>query len=485
MGVRRSTYYAFGTRHANVLIHFIGIAIIARLLTPAEIGVFTVSAAFVMLSQILRDFGIGSYLIQARELDRPRICSAMGVGLLIGGALTVLICLLAWPLAIFYDQPGVADVLYIQSATFLLMPIHGISLALLKRNLEFGQAFWFETASSLAWAGTAITLAYLGFSYYSLAWSSLSGSILMLLLVAAVRRDVILFRPSLAHWRAVVGFGSVVAAANLITQIGVLAPAIVMGRMLGFSDVAFYNRGHSVTRMFRDTVEKGSRAIALPAFAAQLRDDAFSKESYLYGATLITGISWPFFCGLALMAYPVVRILFGDQWDAAVPVLQYLAVSNIIMALVIMSSEVMVAVGAVKYVLHKALIIQSTRIAIVVACSFYSFEAVAAGQIAVGVIAVAVSQFYLRRAIGLGFRDLVMASMPSAAVTAVSMIGPVLVALFYPPGPGLLWPPLVLAVASGGIGWLVAVFAVGHPVRNEIMILFRKTRSLVASPHRV
>jgi hypothetical protein len=67
----------------------------------------------------------------------------------------------------------------------------------------------------------------------------------------------------------------------------------------------------------------------------------------------------------------------------------------------------------------------------------------------------------------------------------MSMAGPALVAIFYPPAPDLVWSPFLLAVATGALGWLAGVYVVGHPVRDELEILFRKTWSLVASPHRV
>ena len=481
MSIRRSSYLAFGSRHVSVMTSFIASAIIARLLTPDEIGVFTVSTAFVTLSQILRDFGIGSYLIQAPQLDIRRMRAAMGVALLIGVLLAGLICLVAQPLAAFYGRAGVATVLYILSGTFLLMPVTGIGFALLRRDLAFGAAFWFETISNLAWAAAAIALAYLGFSYRSLAWGSLVGVAFQLAMFLVLRPDLILFRPSLVGWRDVVSFGSLVAVTNLIAQIGVLSPAIVMGRLLGFSDVAFYNRGHSLTRIFRDTVENGARMIALPAFAAQLRQGAFRKDGYLYATTLITGISWPFFCTLALMAYPTVRILFGDQWDAAVPVVQLLAVANLLNALVILAPNVMIAVGAVKLSLYREIAVQGLRIGLVVLCAFHSFEAVAAAQIVVFGATLAINEVLLHRLVGLTLRDMVHATLPSLAVTAASVVGPAAVAILYPPTATFLWPPFIIATSTAVIGWLVAAVAIGHPVAAELTLLLRKARSLRAS----
>lgn len=476
MSVRRSSYFAFASRYASFLINFVATLFVARLLTPAEIGVFAVSAALVTVSQILRDFGIANYLIQEKELTKERTRTAMGIGLILGTIVALSIVALAEPMAVFYANAGVAHVLYILSLTFVLNAPNSIGLALLRRNFEFGRAFWLETTSNLAWAIIAVGLAYAGESYRSLAWASLGSNVILLSLFVTIHPDLVLILPSLRQWRWVARYGSFDTAANLVSQIGVYSPAIVMGRILGFSAVAYYNRGNSLTKMFRDTIESATRIVALPVFAAQLRRGEFDKAGYLHATTLITGISWPFFSFLTVMAYPVTRILFGHQWDAAVPAVQYLAVSNIVNGLSILAPFVMIAVGYVHLTFYKELAIQGVRLVLVVAFSFYSFEAVAASQIAVYVVAVAVNHFLLTRLTDLTWGDLVRASRSSALVTGASVIGPIMVALFYPPGPEFLWPPLLLAAVMAAGGWLAAVFWTEHPAREEVAIILKNAR---------
>lgn len=477
MSVRRSTYYSFGARQAGVLINFAATVVIARLLTPAEIGVFAVGAAFVTLSQIVRDSGVGNYLIQERELTRPRLRAAMGVGLATGAALALLLLGLAGPLARFYGHQGVEQVLQILAATFLLAPVNAVGLALLRRELSFGLSSAAEVLSNLVWAGAAVALAYQGASYLSMAWAALASTLAQCLCFLVLRPGCLLIPPGLAEWRRVFGFGSMVTLTQLVAQVGVLSPTFVLGRVGGVDAVAFFNRGNSLTRMFRDTIERGAAVVALPAFAADLRRGGFDRQGYLYATGLMTGLSWPFFCLLALMAYPIVRLLFGDQWDAAVPVVQLLAVANLFNAPKILAPQVLIAIGAVRTALVTETAIQLLRVLLVVACAYQGFVAVAASQIAVQLFALCVMQVLLRRFVGLGVRELAAASLRSLLVTLASAAGPALVALYYPPRPDLLWPPLLLALSTGGIGWLAAVFLADHPLRNEIEILLRKLRT--------
>lgn len=477
MSVRRSAYFSFGARNAGVLINFAATMVIARLLTPAEIGVFAVGAAFVTIIQVVRDSGVGSYLIQEQDLTRARMRAAMGVSLLSGGALGLGIFALAGPLARFYGEAGVREVLHILVVSFALAPVNAVGLALLRRQLAFGTCFCIETASNLAWAVVAVSLAAQGASYHSLAWASVASTATLCSAFLLFRPAQILIRPSLSEWRRVFGFGSIVTLTQLVTQLGVLAPTLLLGRLADFGAVAFYSRGNSLTRMFQQTIERGAAVVALPAFASELRRGVLSKRSYCHATSLMTGVSWPFFCVLAILAFPIVRILFGDQWDAAVPVVQLLAIAHMIRAPVALAPEFTTARGAIRLGLLRELILQGVRVAVVVACAFHGFVAVAAGQILVTTLALCVNQAILNHLTGLTVRELWTACFRSLIVTAATAIGPAVVVTALPPEPGLLWPPLLLAAAAGTVGWLAAVVAADHPLCGELSVLVRKARS--------
>ena len=473
MSVRRSAYLSFGSRNAGVAINFAASVVIARLLTPQEIGVFAVSAAFVMLSQVIRDSGIGSYLIQERELTSQRISTAMGVSLLAGSVLGLSILALAEPLAAFYGEPGIAEVLLILVFSFVLAPVNAIGLALLRRDLAFGTTFVLETGSNLVWAAVAVVLALLGASYHSMAWASLAATTTTCLMFLLLRRELILIRPSFRQWRRVFGFGSLVTLTQLINQLGVLAPALVLGRLSDFGAVAFYSRGNALTKVFRETVERGAAVVALPAFSAQLRNGGGNRQSFCYATALMTGIAWPFYGVLAILAFPIVRILFGPQWDAAVPVVQLLAAAHMIRVPTMLAPQLIIAQGRPRLALAREALVQGLRVAIVLICAVHGFLAVAAGQLVVTLCALIVDFAIVRRIIGVSGLDMLRACLPSLGLALSACIAPLAVTLFYPPMPDRVWLPLAVALAGGLAGWMAALLVLPHPLRGEWRILLR------------
>ena len=79
MSLRRSFLFAFSGRYASLALNFLATIILARLVTPEDIGIFSIAMAFVSVAHTLRDFGTSQYLIQAKELEQAHIRAALTV----------------------------------------------------------------------------------------------------------------------------------------------------------------------------------------------------------------------------------------------------------------------------------------------------------------------------------------------------------------------------------------------------------------------
>ena len=85
--IRKALALSFASKYSSLAIHTAAVMVLARLLTPAEIGVYSVGAAVVALAHVVRDFGVGNYRIQEKELTAERISAALDVVVLIAWAI--------------------------------------------------------------------------------------------------------------------------------------------------------------------------------------------------------------------------------------------------------------------------------------------------------------------------------------------------------------------------------------------------------------
>ena len=65
--VRRSFLFSGIDRYATQLVSVGTMAVMARLLTPSQTGLFLVASAVVLLAENFRDFGVGTYIVQAQS----------------------------------------------------------------------------------------------------------------------------------------------------------------------------------------------------------------------------------------------------------------------------------------------------------------------------------------------------------------------------------------------------------------------------------
>ena len=108
--IRKALALSFAGKYSSLAIHTVAVMVLARLLTPAEIGVYSVGAAVVALAHVVRDFGVGNYLIQEKELTTERIRTAFAVTLVIGWTMAAVLFALSGFQGLSYPyEPSALD----------------------------------------------------------------------------------------------------------------------------------------------------------------------------------------------------------------------------------------------------------------------------------------------------------------------------------------------------------------------------------------
>lgn len=307
---RRSLLVSFGERYTALLIGTAGTMIIARLLPPAEIGVFSIGAVLVGLAQALRDFGVGQYVVSAPALERAQLRAALGVSLLAAWSLAALVAVLAAPMAVFYGEPRLQDVMRLLAINFVLVPFTSLTLSCLRRQLRMSAIYLINTSHSLTQLTCTVWLATRGFGCLSLAWGTVAAAMVAIVVSLPLRPAGLPWLPSWRGARAVLEFGMYATGGNLIDEAGVAAPDLVIGKLLGPESVAMFGKAQALLNLFNQAVTSAISPVLLPLFAADARAGRDPRHGYLTTVACVTAVAWPFFyiAGLAGVARPPARV---------------------------------------------------------------------------------------------------------------------------------------------------------------------------------
>lgn len=469
IGVRKALSLSFAQTAISFSLSVATVVILSRVLTPAETGVYSVAVGFVALVHMLRDFGVSEFVVQDPTLGNDVIRTAFTINLMIAWCMAAALFACSGLIGTFYGDFGVARVTRVMSLVFVLLPFGTTHMALMRRSFRFDTILKIRLAETAVRGGTTITLAYAGFTYMSMAWGSVAGMATLVLGCEVWGWQYRVRGMALAQWRRVLHFGWNRTISDLVTQMGTQSANIIVGKMFGMSAAGFYSRGYGVVNIFVANVVGAIGNVAFPAYAREHRENSTAPRLFLKSMAYLTGICWPFFGFCVLMAFPIIRIAFGNQWDAAVPLMRWLCGAAMVWTLTFQCNGFFTAVGLYRDVTRIELQYQLARIGITVLAAFYSLEAVAAAQVLVYVIAVTLYYRKIVKHESARLRNVVAALSPSALVTLTSCAVPAAVCFLWPGSPTQhYFSAFVVAAVGGGLGWLLGIVFARHPLLTEM-----------------
>lgn len=318
MSTRRALLFSFLDRYSGLVVGIVTSMIIARLLTPNEIGVFSVAMVMLAFIQALRDFGAGQYLLQERDLTTDRIRATWAVQLGAGLLFALVALLAAKPAAIFYAEPRIRDIMFVVALNFALAPFGSLTYAWLMREVRFESLALMRFSGSLASAGVSITLAWHGQGAISLAWGSLAGTLITAVIGARYRPRHFPWTPGLQEIRRVLSYGSKVSGTSMFNTLSNGYPELALGRMQTMTEVGLYSRAIGLTSMFARLFTDATLSVALAKLSEEhrLKRPVSSVLARFTHYTLTTGVI--FFSVLAVNADHAVSLLYGSQWSDSV-----------------------------------------------------------------------------------------------------------------------------------------------------------------------
>lgn len=473
MNGRKAVGISFATQYVELGIQFVSVMALARILSPSEIGTFSVAAMLMSMLHVFRDFGVTQYVIQERELTREKLQGVMGVAILLALAVAALLAALSGPAARFYDNPALRELLLVMSASFAISPFGSVLLGVLRRETRLEAIFWIKTSSALCHVAVAISLALAGYGALSLAWANFAGILAFGLAGNLFRPAHMPWGPRLRNIRAILSFGSISSLGNLANNVSASAPELIVGKVMNMAAVGYFSRANGLVQLFTRLIGNAVTPLVLPYFAQVKREGKPLTQPYLQAVAQITAVAWPFLAVLLVLAYPVTHALYGAQWDASVPVAQVLCVAGAIAAIGLFSSQAMIAAGQVRSATLCTLLVQPVRVVAVLAVSKHGLLAVALALVASECVALAGVCWFLRRTIGVGPLALARACAASAVITLCALAAPVLLWLAGFDFKTEVWTTLILGGLGAAIGWLGGLALTGHPLAAHVLPLLK------------
>lgn len=296
------------------VVEIVSFSIMSRLLTREDFGYYAAITAITSIFSAFSETGIGSAIIQRKELNQRFVDNAFTINLFLGSFLTLLLFVLSGPLSKMVVNSSMKGPLMLISMTLLFHCLTSVNISLMKRKLQFLRIGLINLTAQIIAIMIAIILAIKGFGYYAILTKVILSGIIVLILSYFMANTKYKIALDKDYVKAIFSFSGWLMASTVLRNLAHQIDRLLLPRLISVEALGEYNRPNEFVRNISSRLN-GIFDTALFPVLSCIQDDkkklatAFRRSFYNLNifATLLT-LAFIFNSEL------IIRVFFGSKW---------------------------------------------------------------------------------------------------------------------------------------------------------------------------
>lgn len=298
----------------------VSFSIMSRLLSKEDFGLYAAINAIVIVFSSLSETGIGSALVQKKEITPRYVGNAFTLGLIFGTASMFFLLVAAVLLPESIVDKKMKIPLMLMSVTLLLNSVANVHKSILHRQLKFMTMGMIQLISLVITTVVAIILAVKGLGYYAIITKAILASIISCILFVILSKNKCSLMIDRETFKAIIGFSGWLMASRFFSDMAKQVDKLIMPKLMPISELGAYTRPKDFINTFSGKIN-GIFDSALFPILSSLQDNkaalvnAYKRSLYSMNLfSLLLSIAFGYNAKLLL------RIFFGNEWLYLTPV---------------------------------------------------------------------------------------------------------------------------------------------------------------------
>jgi O-antigen/teichoic acid export membrane protein len=373
---------------------------LAHLLTPSEYGIAGMALIVSGLVLAFSDLALGSALVQRSAITEDDRSTVFWTSIGTGVALMLVGFALAKPVAAFFGEPEVAGLFAAMSVGFVVAALGATQRAILTREMDFKRLELRVMLGTIIGGIVGVTAAALDAG----PWAIIGQQLTILVVSTVVLWFATPWRPhfvfSVASIRELGGYSLNVLGTRLVFYVRENASTLIIGRALGAAALGVFTIAYNIVRLPATSIAVPLGDVLFPAFSRLQGDRERIATLWLRALPTMAALCMPALVGLAIVADDFVDVLLGDQWAAAAPVIQILAVVGILSCLDAWNPAILLALDKSRALLVITILAFAGSIAAILAGLPWGVNGVATATLLIAVLFQPPYFWYVGRLVG-------------------------------------------------------------------------------------
>jgi len=315
------------------IISFARTALLARLLTPRDFGVFGIATLVLSFLEIVTETGINIILVQKKENINEFINTAWVTSIIRGVLISIFIIVLTPFIAGFFNDTSAVLMLYVISVVPLIRGFINPSITKFIKDLEFKKEFMYRTSIFFVESVVSLGIVFYSQSVIGLAFGLICGAffeVILSFIVVRPRPQFIFDKDKLFD---VLGKGKWLTATGIFQYLYQNIDDIVVAKMVNVSTFGIYDMAYRISMLPITEISDVIGRVTFPVFVHMNTEIERLRTAFLKSFILTAAIVIPIGLIFYIFSKEIVLLLLGSQWIQASEILKVLALFGVIRAL--------------------------------------------------------------------------------------------------------------------------------------------------------
>nr|MDK2851526.1 teichuronic acid exporter [Candidatus Cloacimonadota bacterium] len=337
--------WSFTDNMVNQGVHFIFGIILARLLSPTEFGIIGMTMVFVAISETFMRGGLDTAVIRKQNATEVDFSTLFYTNICFGIVLFAVLYTSAGAISRFYGLVDLVILVRVMALNIVINSFGLVESAILVKQIDFKRLTRISVISSIVSGITGITLAYLGFGYWSLAAKTLCQNLIRVIMLHWTSSWHPKFMYSFVSFKELFNFGSKMMATSLINTIYLNVYKLVIGKYFASAELGYYSKAEQFKNLPSESFQRSIQRVTFPVLSSMIGDRNKLRSGYKRLIKLLFFIISIFMLLMIINAREIILILLGNKWEPAIPYLQVMCISGMFYPLNSLNLNVLVAMG--------------------------------------------------------------------------------------------------------------------------------------------
>ena len=321
------------------------LVVLAKILLPDDFGIVAAATIVISFSQVFWDAGLAKTLIQRKHRVSDSATVIFWINVVSGIALFAILLIAAEPIARFFDDQRIANVVRVLALQLPLAAACSVPLALEQKDFQFKRLFWVRVATTATPAAASIPLAMNGYGYWALVIGTLVGQVAQLIVLWSISawRPTLWFESALA--KELFRFGRWIMITALLGWFFIWVDALVVGGFLGTRELGLYRTGDALVTLIFGLLAAPLLPVLYSLFCELAGDRQKLLNTVMLMDRTLMSVVLPAGAGLLVLRDIIPGLIFTDAWQGIGLIVGMVGVTQALSYTVSVKQQVYKAIG--------------------------------------------------------------------------------------------------------------------------------------------